>query len=395
MSPKVLPSHSPPAPKLSYAVPSSFHPLTDRVKEPLELLRGLADKYKESSGLVEPLNLSIKAQSQEANKSTASSFSPPTASYPRFLNDAPRPFSLHPPQVKNERSETQEDEAAPYSPPIEDKDVYITSVSNSPVSACGPALRADGGPAVPAQKASSPKTDFTCPSEERSRGGDVRRLNLSQILPSLPRDNGGKMEIEIPLSVLHEWLRLCEASGPMHGPKQPTPQEEPSAHRTFTDALPTNMPPHTSSKRQSPAAEDLSLRQRNPPSPTTTIQTGGHHHNVGQNHFTGYKASPPGDALKNASSPDVFPVDQLSLMKSYNSKPPHYWDVYKQRTDSIALSQGEDFTVTKAYSEETPKGGRGRMAGQDVLMLNSSSSSVLHLTPEELMKLKKIIASSM
>lgn len=412
MSPPVLTSHSPPAPKPQFTVPSSFT-TSDGVKEPLEYLRGLADKYKHLTGLTEPLNLSVKASSQETNKNPVSSFSPPSSSkIPKFLNKPSPLYTPHQPQVAK-NGETQDGEAAvevtPYLYPDEEKDAYnidVKPASGSPTYS--PTLRTEEDTAAMAQKPSSPKTDFQSmwPREEKEGSPEVKRLNLSHILPSLPRDNGGKMEIEIPLSVLHKWLRLCqvESSSTMYGPMQLTvlpDQQEQTGQRNSseTDILATSMPSHMNPQHQSPAAEDLRLRRRNVPSPTTTIQTTSNHHNTSPNHFTSYKHLPSGGILKNASSCDVYPVEQQDVMKSYNSKPPSYWGAHDIETQALKTGPGPlavHHTVTKLYTEDTPKGGkeRSKMGPSAVLMVDSIPGSVLHLTTEEVMKLKKIISSS-
>ncbi len=261
------------------------------------------------------------------------------------------------------------------------------------------------------QKPSSPKTDFTIQRKEEGEGlPEVRGLNLTDILPSLPQENGGKMEIEIPLSVFHNWLRLCGSSSTMYGAKQlPTlpVQEEHSGQgtRSDTDVLPTDLTFHMNSQHQSSAAEDLRLRQRNFPYPTSTLQTTGNHHDAGQNPFTSYKPLPSGGILKNAASRDVYPFDQGYINKSYYSKPPNCWDAYEKETqappsqmkiDSSPLAVQQDFAVSKSYNEDTVQGGKEKSetGPSAVLMLNSSSASLLQLTTEEVMKLKKIISSS-
>ncbi|XP_022624531.1 uncharacterized protein LOC111239041 [Seriola dumerili] len=422
LSHKVLPPYVPisssalTSPRIS--APESnftFHPPnlspTDRVKEPLEHLRHLAEQYKTSSGLAEPLNLSVKAPSQETNRNPVSSFAPPSSSKnPKFLN---KPFPLYTPRrpevVRSEGCETQDGEAdaevTAYPYPAKAREAYVIDVkaitaSSSPERDSAPTPRTDEGATATARKPSSPKTDFTIwPKEEREGSPEGRGFNLSHILPSLPQANGGKMEIQIPLSVLHSWLRLYGSSATMHGAKQlhalPT-EEEQSGQRNCSD--PTNRSIHTSPQHWSPAAEDLRLRHRDAPSPTATIQTSGNHRDTSQNHFTSYK--PSGGILKNASSRDVCPVDQQDFIRNYSCKPQNYWDAYDTvahvKTDSSPLTLQQDFTATKSYCEDAPRGGKERseVGPSSVLMVNSSSASLLQLTTEEVMKLKKIISSS-
>lgn len=400
----VLTPHRSPASQPQF----SFHPYrltqTDRVKEPLEQLRYLAEQYKTSSGLTEPLNLCVKESRREADSNPASSFAPPSSSKnPKFLN---KPSPLYTPHrllvVTNEGCETQDGEVSLGDTPSSSAreayvvDVKAISASSSPTYDCALNLRADEDASAMTQKPSSPKTDFTIqPKEDREGISEVRGLNLTDMLPSLSRENGGKMEIEIPLSVFHSWLRLCGSSATMHGAKQlpPLPAlEEHSVQGTCsgTDVLP---------------AVDLSLRQRNLPSPTHTIQTTGNHNNTSQNPFTTYKPLPSGGILKNAASQDVYPFNQDYINKSYCAKPPNHWDAYDKETqaspiqfkiDSNPLAVQQDFAASKSYNEDTVQGGKEKSetGPSALLMLNSSAASLLQLTTEEVMKLKKIISSS-
>lgn len=132
------------------------------------------------------------------------------------------------------------------------------------------------------------------------------------------------------------------------------------------------------------------------------IQTTSYHYNTSQNPFTSYKPLSSGGILKNAASRDDYLFDQQDINRSYSSKHPNGWDTYAQETqiqakiDSTPLAVQQNFEASKSYNEDTVQGGKEKseMAPSAVLMLNSSSTSLLHLTNEEVMKLKKIIASS-
>uniref|UniRef100_A0A3Q3K6I2 ARID domain-containing protein n=1 Tax=Monopterus albus TaxID=43700 RepID=A0A3Q3K6I2_MONAL len=388
---------------------------TDRVKEPLDHLRDLAEWYKTSSGLAEPLNLSVKAASQVTNSKPASSFAPPSSSKnPKFLNKPSPLYTPHPPQVvRNEGCETQEGEAdvgvTEYSYPLKATEPYIVNVavaSNRPSTCeCSPTLRTGYDATAFTQKSSSPKTDFTIETKEGREGSP--ESTPSHFLPSLPQVNGGKMEIEIPLSVFHSWLKQY-GSPTMHGSKQLEPTEEESSGQrdcSESDVYPTNMSFHMNSQPQSLVTEDVRLMQRKVPSPTSTIQTTGSDQGSSQKHFTNYKPLPSGAILRNTSSWDVYPVDQQNIFKSHNFKPPSCWDIYDKETkaphmqvetDSSPLTAQQDFTATKHYNEDATKGGResSEKGPSAVLMVDSSSTSVFHLTFEEAMKLKKIISSA-
>lgn len=406
ISPPVIP-HSPPAPKPRSPFSSSNLNLSasDSVKEPLELLRGLADKYKNLTGLAEPLNLSLKASSKESNKNPVSSFSPPTS---KFLNEPSPLYTPQPVQVERNAHEAQDGDAgvevAPYSHPEEVKDAYIVDVKpalSSPTYNHIPTLRTEQGTTARAQTPSSPKTVLPSvwPKEERDGDSDVKRVDLSHILPSLSRDNGGKMEIEIPLSVLHKWLRMCqvEPSSTMRGPMQLTAlpnKEEQAGQGRLSETSPTTTGPSPRGPQdQSPAAEDLRLRRHSVPSPPHTSAT---RHNSSPNHFTGYKSLPSGPIVKNAFGHCVYSAERQSY-----PKPPSYWGTYDTVTQAPKTSPGpvpvhQDYLVSKGYRDDSAKSARERseVGPSTVLMVDSIPGSVLHLTTEEMMKLKKIISSS-
>lgn len=416
MPPSVLTSRNPPAPQPQFAFHPSHPNPTERIKEPLEQLRFLAEQYKTSSGLAEPLNLSVKASSRETNSNPTSSFTAPSSSKnPKFLNKpSPLYTLLHPRVVRSEACETQdgEEDLGVSTYPVKTEgyvvDLNSKTASSSPEHDSAPVLKTDESTSPILLDPSSPKTDFTIqPTEEPEGSLDPRRLNLSHVLPSPPQENGGKMEIEIPLSVFHNWLRLCGPSAMMQGskhPLHPLSQEEHSGQRhcSNTDILPNNMTFHMNAQHheRSTAIEDLRLKPRNVPSPTSTNQTSGNHHNASQNHCTSYK--PLNSILKNAASRNVYP-DEQDIHKSYGSKPPNCWNVYDKesqahtiqvKNDSSPPTVVQDLTVTKSYNEDTNQGGKEKteMGSSALLMVNSNS--LLHLTNEEVMKLKKIISNS-
>uniref|UniRef100_A0A3Q3L1B8 AT-rich interaction domain 6 n=1 Tax=Mastacembelus armatus TaxID=205130 RepID=A0A3Q3L1B8_9TELE len=402
IAPPMQTSHSPSVPRAQFTVhPSCINPV-DRVKEPLEHLRNLAEWYKTSSGLTEPLNLSVKAASQESNRSPASSFGPP-ASSPKFLNKPSPLYTLHHRQVvRDEGCETQDGESdegiSPYPHPVKTKEsciIDVNAASRSPTYNSAPTLKTDHGTSLMTQKPGSPKTDFTVqPMEEREGSPEVMRLSLGDTVPSFPQDHGDKMEIEIPLSVFRSWLKLYGSSGMMHGAKQLTTlptQEERSRQRDWSDTadLPTNMSFLMNPQDQSPAAEDLTLKCKNVPSPTPTRSP---------NHFTAYKSLPSGGILQNVPSQDIRPVDRQN-----NSRSPPYWDAYDKeiraphmqvKMNSYPLAFQQDLTSIKPYKEDTAQE-RSDTGPSAVLMVGSSSASLLQLTTEEVMKLKKIISSSL
>uniref|UniRef100_UPI0037E855CB AT-rich interaction domain 6 n=1 Tax=Semicossyphus pulcher TaxID=241346 RepID=UPI0037E855CB len=417
ISSKVLTQHTPPAPQPWFPFQPCCPNPSESVKEPLEHLRSLAEQYKTSSGLTEPLNLSVKETRQETSRNPVSSFAPPALSKnPKFLNKPSTLYTPHSPRVRNEECETQDGEAVlgdePYSCPSKDREAYVVDVkaittSGSPTYS--PTLRADGGATALAEKPSSPKTDFIIQQTEegeKKEGPEVRGFNLSHLLPSLARENGGKMEIEIPLSLFHNWLRLCGSTATMHGLSQLTnlPSVEEQSSRSDRDVLPTNLT--LNSQHQSSGAEDLRLRKRNLPSPSAPTMQARHPNNTSQHPLTSYKLLSSGGILKSAPSRDVYSFDQQDLTKSNTSKSPGYWDAIDQKNQAFPirmkndfhnpLTVQQDFAAPKSYNENSILGRKEKseMSPSAVLMLGSSSAPLLHLTTEEVMKLKKIISSS-
>ncbi|CAJ1070402.1 AT-rich interaction domain 6 [Xyrichtys novacula] len=390
--------------------PSRPNPL-EQVKEPLERLRSLSEQYKTSSGLSEPLNLSVKASQQPANSNPVSSFSQPSSSKnPKFLNKPSTLYAPQSPNVRHEGSEAQDNEAASedrlYSHPSKDREAYIMDVKAIKTSSSPRYVSLSSGEdtASSVGKPSSPKTDFPIlPKEEGDRYSDLRDLNLSQILPSLTGGNGGKMEIEIPLSLFHNWLKLCGSSVTMQGLKQLTttlPSLGEQSSSSDVDVLPTNVQSQANSQHQTPVAEDLRLRKGNLPSPTVpSIQTSSPPLNTGPNPFTSYKLVPPGGILKNAVSQDVYPFDQTDF-KSYTSKSPSLWSTFDKDThmkfDSHSpLAIKQEFPTSKPYDDDVilVRKEKPQRAPQTLPMLGSGPTPIMQLTPEEVMKLKKMISS--
>lgn len=404
ISSPVLPPHSSPAPKPRFPFPTSCLNSTSRAMEPLEHLRYLAKQFRAPA---EPLNLSVKAPTWESDSNPVSSFAPPSSSKnPKFLN---KPSTLYAPHhagtPRNEGSKTPDGEssegASPSARPAKPSEADVIDVDALTTSS-SPIYDPDAG-AVP-QKPSSPKTDFTIrPREEREASPDVRGLSPGHLLPGLPREKDGKMEIEIPLSVFQSWLKLCRSSATIHEAKEPPlrSHEDHPGQRKWSDVLPTNGTFHMSPKYQS-TAEDLS--PRNVPSPAPTTQTTGIHHNTSQNCFSGFKPSPSGSVLKNAASQDTCPRDQQDIDRSHCSKATNFWDAYdkeiqaaptQMKRDSSPLRGQQDF-ASKFYIEDIIQGGKQKpeVEPSALLMVDSSPASVLHLTSDEVRKLKKLISSS-
>lgn len=353
---------------------------TDVVKEPLEQLRFLAEQYKTSSGLVEPLNLSKKASPREDSCNPVSSFSPPSSSKnPKFLNKPSTLYAArHSGPLRHEGSETKEDVesegAAPflYSPKEREANVGVKVFPLSGSPAGGPllTLEADEEAREVDQKPGSPR-----PAEDR----EPIQFDLSHLLKNLPQQKDGRMEIEVPLSVFRNWLKLCGSSTTMHGAKEPpvSDHDELLGHRRLSDGdilpadvkLPTN-PRHVSS------AEDLSVRSE------SDVQS------VSRQH--------PSVTYKPVPSPP-WPY-QEGTDTAHNSKPKDLWDAYKKEILAPFSPASRGSSPPRAAqdlaSKEEEKVTGGKTTDSSVLMLNPNYASTLHLTPDEVMKLKKIISNS-
>uniref|UniRef100_A0A672IKD0 AT-rich interaction domain 6 n=1 Tax=Salarias fasciatus TaxID=181472 RepID=A0A672IKD0_SALFA len=404
ISPTVMTPHRPSATKPHFPIPPS--PLnSDGDTEPLEHLRKLSEWYKTSSGLVQqPLNLSKKMSPQEPSSYPVSSFSPPSSGKnPKFLNKPSTLYTtLHAGAPRDEGSETQEGDpcegGSTYSYPVKGRESGRDSSSPVYTLPSGSDNDATEMPQTP----SSPKTDFVISSKDDREGrSDLKGFNLSHMLPGLPREKEGKMEIEIPLSVFHNWIKLYGPSVQAHKAKEASlsAQEDYLRPRNWidTDGFNANLTLQLSSQN---SAQDLRLR--NVPSPTPTTQATGNHHNPGQNHLSSYNALPSGGVPKNAGSRDVYPFDLQDIRKSHNSKSPHLWEA-RDKEDQSPLSPVKsdgsphralpDF-VPKLFTEDVTQAARQKSEAGSSAVLMVNSNSLLQLTTEEVMKLKKMISSS-
>ncbi|CAN9504374.1 unnamed protein product [Ophioblennius macclurei] len=398
ISPTVMTQHRPPAPKPPHFPIPASPPSSDRGREPLEQLRYLSEQYKTSSGFEQPLNLSKNMPAREPSCYPMSSFSkPPSSKNPKFLNKPSTLYTtLHADAPRNEEPETPEGDpgegGSTFSYPAKARESGRDSSSPSYTLPSGSDKEATEMP----EKPGSPQTDFVIRSKEAREGSaDLKASSFSHLLPSLPREKESKMEIEIPLSVFHNWLKLYGPSALAHRAKEASlsAREEylRPRHWIDTDGFNANLTFQLNSQN---TAQDL--RVRNAPSPTPTAQTTGNHHNPGQNHIGSYNALPLGGILKNAASRDVYPFDLQEINKSYNSKSPRFWDTRDKEDQPPLTPVKSDGSPRRAHSdsEDAVKGARQKSetGSSSVLMVNSNS--LLQLTTEEVMKLKKMISSS-
>ncbi|KAM4527489.1 AT-rich interaction domain 6 [Odontesthes bonariensis] len=406
--PTVLIPHGPHVSKPQLPFQPSHPRSNDTAKDSLEQLRNLAERYK---SFTEPLNLSVKASTRESNSNPISSFSPPSSKNPKFLNKpSPLYTAHHGGLMRNKGCETQDGESSeqdkPFSYYAKTREAHSVNVealtpSQSPIFGSSPTLEVDKEASEITQKPSSPKPDFTMRSvEDREASPEVR--GSSHIPQSLLQPKEGRMEIEVPLSVFRKWLTLCGSSAMMHEAREPplAEHEESSGRSTWCDLeiLPDDPTFHMNPQHQS-TADDLRVRNELSRMPNTL--TASPQYSSSQNHLTAYKPLCSGGIPKNAASWDTWPFGQQDVDKSYNLKSTDFWDVCGNKSlapsnpdNNNPLRAPQDFT-TKFYGADAVQAGqRAEKEPSTVLVENFSSGSALHLTTDEVMKLKKIISSS-
>ncbi|XP_061655591.1 AT-rich interaction domain 6 [Phyllopteryx taeniolatus] len=392
-------SHSPqtaPSPKFTY--PPCGPAPTERVR-PLEHLRFLAEQYKYSSGLSEPLNLSIKEESQRMDRNPKSSFSPPSVSKnPKFLNTPSSLYTRLYSQAASKNGSKKLDEAAiiramsDLAKAREDSVVDLTS-SSSPEYDSALTMRTDSHTCITNR---SP-AEYGIKKEEQEEGPAVTRLNLNHALPCSPPEDDGKMEIEIPLSVFHNWLRMYGPPGTTHDAKQ-LPRLLQEAAQRSKDTPPGQLSFHPNAHQRRASIEDLRVPGRKVPTPGSTTQTSTMCHIPSQNHFTGYAAqSPSSSAPKPSTGLDASQFSQPEVTSSSGSKPQSYWEatVKDRQPPQSPGPVPHDLLVTTSRQRDGEQSWKAPEMNSSLLMMNSSSAApMLQLTSEEVMKLKKIISSS-
>lgn len=373
-----MPAHYPsyyrsplPAPPLPQP---TFDPFgqTAQVQEPLDQLRYLAECYKNSSGLSEPLNLSVKGPRWEPDSKPTSSFSTPLSSKnPKFLN---KPSPLYTPQcsqvAQSGRREAQSAKAgsggSPHPFPVKGQEAYADAAAWSSVTHATATWAQTGkGADFAAPEPSSPKTDCVPEGKDNaSRSPDMSALAPRPVLPGLSRHtNEGEVEIEVPLSLLCNWLRVCRSPAAEREPKP----EDPARQRWCSQAedRPSNLTFHLNLQNTAQATQDPGLRWRTAP----TVHPSYDHVPTSPAARAPSLHFPPGCVHKNAAGQD--PCDEQDIVQSRH---PHGWASHRQET--------------AAQRERTAP-------GSSVLLLDPSSTPMLQLSEEEVAKLKKIISSSL
>lgn len=373
--PTAMPPLTPPTVQPKFAFEPYSHSPVGVAKEPLEHLRYLAERYKSSSGLSEPLNLSVRAPKREATSGLASSFAPPpSVKNPKFLN---KPSPLYSPPVhkvaKSERCEAPGDG---------DGDAEDASGSTRQ-SAFSP---------LPGERPSATKTSELAAHlrERRADSPQARGPTFNPLLTAgVPRENhNGEMEIEIPLSVFQKWLQLCKFPEQRRPPDCQREQCSPPGGRVDSEVPHHNM----TLSANHPVAEDLSTRR-----PASSP-----HHRL--NPFSSYKLTPSLRVPPHSPSSldGTHPINRhrdipLPHAAAAAVRFPDGWGAREQRTSSSDRSRVQQSREAgRSYGEDScQRRERGDTSPPAVLFLNSSGSApLLQLTSDEVIKLKKIISSS-
>ncbi|KAM8828035.1 AT-rich interaction domain 6 [Spinachia spinachia] len=365
ISSSVLTPHSPPAPTTWFPMPPPHPNPTERSTEPLEQLRYLAEQYRTTSGLTEPLNLSVKAPRREAVSVPTSSFAPPSSNKsPKFLNKPSPLYGLH--RQRAARDDGREpgpgDSSYGHSGKPDGPDVIpleVTSASSSPSYGSAPTAGTEAGG----------------PGEARDGGPEVWGLPFGHMLPRISRENAGKMEIEVPLSVFHNWLRQC---GPSAGVLAAKEEAFGARYRSDAQYFPAKPTFHGEPRDRNSAA-----------APTAA------------DHFSIHKHLLLGGILKNQDA-RPFGVNQLLVPKALSA-----WDGQDKDAQASGTSGNIDSGPCRVERDAgaassscdgatAPRAGGASHAGHAAVVgLNHSSTSLLQLTNEEVIKLRRIISSSL
>lgn len=316
---------------------------TEQPNDPLEHLRCLAKQYESSAGLSEPLNLSVKASPSRITTSPVSSFAPPASNKnPKFLN---KPSPLYSPQNANVKSDSDGDGAAPLLNRLKETDF----------------------------------NEHNKDTAERPQNPKVGHINE---LISSTGQKGGRMEIEIPLSVFNNWLQMYRPQSTSNGSRQFLTQEDARTKGSEAQTVAANL---TFEFKQSKSEEGNS---RHMPRQTSQLEPPGQYHRSNHNSAYGFLAANKdvgvlSDVQKPCSLKSV-PTVCLDLTGSKEPTPSKQASV---STSPATLPQDLRASKPHVAKEQVPQ-----WPQPEALQLNKTST--LQLTPEEVMKLRKIISNS-
>ncbi|XP_036385248.1 AT-rich interactive domain-containing protein 5B-like [Megalops cyprinoides] len=452
----VLPAYLP----LSAAVPSPhLHPdpralyppspqeFSERPIQQLGLLRELANEYVSSSGWAEPLNLSRKAGGMGLVSQQPSSFSPPgNNKTPKFLNKVVPLYPTSGLTKEEELGEPGNEAAAPakHSPtrpvsplPMQEKQVIDLTSSSTSSRRASPiteaAVKTEAFGPLPVGRHSSASTDTAAAKtpEPKEEGEPPKPshtpLNLSQNLLSPRKGSTGRMEIQIPLSVLQDLLKGNFGSVPQHQPGatvlQSSEGEARSRQRVDPDVLPAgdNSSDLSSDswgnagQRGGGLDRDWSMAssfaRESYPTLRDHYTTNGHHQHGGSPRAKAEEWEPGSDCRGN-----LRPRHLEELPKSPTGSNHYRW-MYVQRKDMEARkpvsmggvpeaharthpdlrehNPGSAGTLPLAYSPEVSHRPQLPVSGPPtILMVNPHTPSLYPLTQEEYLKLRRLISSS-
>ncbi|KAG7477227.1 hypothetical protein MATL_G00091910 [Megalops atlanticus] len=446
LSASVPSPHLHPDPRSLY--PPSPRELSERPIQQLGLLRELANEYVSSSGWAEPLNLSRKAGGMGSVSQQPSSFSTPSSNKtPKFLNKVIPLYPTSSLAKEEEPGEPGDEAAAPakHSPahprvsplPLQEKqviDLTSSSASSRRVSlVTEPAVKMEAFGPLPARRCSSASTDTAGaktpePKEESEPPKHSHApLNLSRNLLSPRRGSTGRMEIQIPLSVLQDLLKGNFGSGPQHRPGATVLQsgegEARSRQQVDPEAPPVgDNPSDLSSDRWGNAGQRgggldkdwsmaSSFTRESYPALRDHCATNGHHRHPASPRAKAEEWEPGSDCR---GSLRLHHPEELSKSPTGSN---HYRWMYIQRKDMEARKPVSMGGVPEAHVRSHPDlhkhdpGSAGALplpytpevsqrpqlpvsGPPAVLMVNPHSPSLYPLTQEEYLKLRRLISSS-
>ncbi|KAL0965372.1 hypothetical protein UPYG_G00280460 [Umbra pygmaea] len=440
-------SHPVPHAQSPYLPPS--HGQEERDKQPLEHLRFLADRYNRTSGWNEPLNLSCKRSGLESGIHPASSFSPPPSNKsPKFLNT---PSPLYPAKGLNkddgcEKREGESPQGKHLYPAVTQDDYVIDltscssgATSSSPASASDPCRQSESPILSPLQSLMprSPsvvndpkplKREYTDWSSGVKNGESPKHSSGPLNLLSPPKDKGGRMEIQIPLALLHDLIKgglLCGPAGSRPeelslksltspGQNQTTgsgarEREHSWSQNSATMVNHADQVLHSHPRNLNQASEDLREKslerckslegQKNLPSPTSSLLSLSNPMQPYQ--FSSFKPHPHQSIISNMGSQDLYRWnEQDDTRRPCQPKPIHLQDIldrakstpFNLHSNNQALNKEGVVPTSLGYSHNTSQG-RVENPGM-AQMMNPLTPSLGSLTPEEFIKLKRLISSS-
>lgn len=314
---------------------------TERPNDPLEHLRCLAKQYESSSGLSEPLNLSVKASPSHVTPSPVSSFAPPASNKnPKFLN---KPSPLYSPQNGNVKSDSDGDGAA---------------------------------------ELLKKETDFNEQNKDTAERLQNPKVGHINELTSSTGQKGGRMEIEIPLSVFNNWLQMYRTQSTSNGSRQFLTQEDARTKGSEAQTVAANL---TFEFKQSRSEEGNS---RHMPRQTSQLDPPGQYHRSNHNSAYGFLAA----------NKDVGVVSDVQKPCSLKSVPTVCLDLTDSREPTP--SKQASVSTSPATLPQDLRAPQPHVAKEHVRQwpepeaLQLKPTSTLQLTPEEVMKLRKIISNS-